>query len=113
MAKWIFALLVFLSAGAQADGLAQNTSGCVVLNEIIYEEVTSFGWGITGADLVGTNFREPRAVICNGTGQAVSAAKSRTVPLNGNAATRQAGIGQRNGSGGDTGRVGGRAQYRP
>ena len=74
MAKWSFALLVFLSAGVQADGLSPQTGGCAVLNEIIYEEVTAARWGITGADLVFTNFNEPGVVVCAKTTEAVSAA---------------------------------------
>ena len=74
MAKWSFALLVFLSTGAQADGLSPQGGGCAVLNEIIYQEVTAAGWGMTGADLVFTNFREPSVVVCTRTTQAVSAA---------------------------------------
>ena len=74
MAKWSFALLVFLSAGVQADGLSPQSDGCAILNEIIYEEVTASGWGITGADLVFTNFNEPSVVVCTNTTQAVRAA---------------------------------------
>ena len=67
MVRWIFALLVFLSAGAQANGSAQQLGGCIVFSEIIYQDVTASGWGVTGADLVFTNFREPGVVICNTT----------------------------------------------
>ena len=74
MAKWSFALLVFLSAGAQADRLSPQTDGCAILNEIIYEEVTASGRGITGADLVFTNFNEPSVVVCTNTTQVVSSA---------------------------------------
>ena len=74
MAKRIFALLVLYSAGAHAHGLSPQVDGCAVLNEIIYEEVTAAGWGMTGADLVFTNFREPRVVICTNTAQTVSKA---------------------------------------
>lgn len=80
MAKWIFAVLVLLSAGAQANGLAQHSGGCVVFNEIIYEEVTASGWGMTGADLVFTNFREPSAVICTSSAQAVNGELTRALP---------------------------------
>jgi hypothetical protein len=73
MAKWKFALLVFLSMGAQASGPTHGVGGCIVLNEIIYEEVTASGWGMTGADLVFTNFREPSAVVCTGNPQAAGA----------------------------------------
>jgi hypothetical protein len=80
MAKWSFAVLVVLSAGAQANGLAQRADGCVVVNEIIYQEVTASGWGMTGADLVATNFREPRAVVCTSTLPAARAALTRKLP---------------------------------
>ena len=80
MAKWSFAVLVFLSAGAQANGLAQHADGCVAVNEIIYQEVTASAWGMTGADLVATNFREPRAVVCTSTMQAARAALKRELP---------------------------------
>lgn len=76
MAKWIFAVLVLVSAGAQAHELAPQTDGCAVLNEIIYEEVTAAGWGITGADLAHTNFREPSVVVCTSTAQTASKAFS-------------------------------------
>lgn len=76
MAKWTFALLALLSAGAQADGLSPQTDGCAVLNEIVYEEITAAGWGISNADLVFTNFNEPSVVVCTSTTQAVSAAFS-------------------------------------
>ena len=76
MAKWIFAVLVFLSAGAEARELSPQNDGCAVLNEIIYEEITASGWGITGADLVYTNFREPSVVVCTSTTQTVSKAFS-------------------------------------
>jgi len=69
MAKWIFAPLVLLSIGAQANGLAPSLGSCVVLDQIIYEDVTASGWGMTGADLVFTNFREPSVVVCTSTAQ--------------------------------------------
>ena len=77
MAKWIFAALLFLGAGAQANGLTQQSGGCIVFNEIIYEEVTASGWGMTGADLVFTNFRDPSVVMCNDTTQSMSAEFTR------------------------------------
>jgi len=76
MAKWIFAVLVLASAGAQAHELVSQPNGCAVLNEIIYEEVTAAGWGITGADLAHTNFREPSVVVCTSTTQTASKAFS-------------------------------------
>jgi len=79
MAKWIFALMVFLGAGAQARELEPRPDGCAVLNEIIYEEVTAAGWGITGADLVHTNFREPSVVVCTRTAQTASRAFASAV----------------------------------
>lgn len=100
MAKRIFALLVFLSAGAQANGPETNSSGCVMHDEIIYEEVTASGWRKTGADLVFTSFQEPAAVICTGMAQTVSAAISSAMPLRRNAVTRQVDIGRQNGKGG-------------
>ena len=80
MAKRIFALLVFLSAGAQANGSAQQLGGCIVFNEIIYQDVTASGWGMTGADLVFTNFREPSVVLCNTTMLPAKAERARTLP---------------------------------
>jgi hypothetical protein len=79
MAKWIFALLVFIGAGAQAHELAPQSDGCAVLNEIIYEEVTASGWGITGADTTHTNFREPSVVVCTSTAQTASKAFAAAV----------------------------------
>jgi len=76
MAKWIFALLVLCSAATQARELGPMATGCAVLNEIIYEEVTASRWGISGADLVFTNMREPSVVICTDTTQTVSTAFS-------------------------------------
>jgi hypothetical protein len=87
MAKWIFALLVFVSAGAQANALAEQSGGCIVFDELIYEEVTASGWGITGADLVFTNFREPSVVVCNGATAPVSAEFSQ---LSGSRSARSA-----------------------
>jgi len=79
MAKWSFALLVFLSTGVQANGLSPQVDGCAVLNEIIYEEVTAAGWGITHSDLVFTNFNEPSVVVCMNTAQTASNAYSSAI----------------------------------
>ena len=79
MAKWIFAVLALLATGAHADGLSPQGDGCALLNEIIYEEVTAAGWGMTGADLVHTNFNEPSVVVCTSTTQAASAAFASAV----------------------------------
>ena len=95
MAKWSFALLVFLSAGVQAGGLSSRTDGCAVLNEIVYEEVTAAGWGITAADLVFTNFNEPRVVVCTNTTQAVSAAFASALTAIGDDVSWQEGFDQR------------------
>jgi len=76
MAKWMFAVLMVMGAGVQAHELAPQPGGCAALNEIIYEEVTAAGWGITGADLVHTNFREPSVVVCTSTAQTASKAFS-------------------------------------
>ena len=74
MAKWIFAAMVLMSASAQGHQLVPQSDGCAVLNEIIYEEITAAGWGITSADLAHTNFREPSVVICTSTAQTASKA---------------------------------------
>lgn len=95
MAKWKFAVLVLLSAGAQANGLSPQVGGCAVLNEIIYEEVTAAGWGMTGADLVFTNFREPSVVICTNTAQTVSEAFSIAMRAVGGDVSWQGGFDQR------------------
>ena len=95
MAKWSFALLVFLSAGAQADRLSTQIDGCAILNEIIYEEVTASGWGITGADLVFTNFNEPSVVVCTNTTQAVSAAFTSALTAIGGDVSWEEGFDQR------------------
>ena len=95
MAKWSFALLVFLSAGVQADGLSPQSDGCAILNEIIYEEVTASGWGITGADLVFTNFNEPSVVVCTNTTQAVSAAFTSALTAIGGDVSWEEGFDQR------------------
>lgn len=95
MAKWSFALLVFLSGGVQAEGLSQQIDGCAILNEIIYEEVTAAGWGITGADLVFTNFNEPSVVVCTNTTQAVSAAFSSALTAIGGDVSWEEGFDQR------------------
>ena len=79
MAKWIFAVLASLATGAHADGLSPQGDGCALLNEIIYEEVTAAGWGMTGADLVHTNFNEPSVVVCTSTTQTASAAFASAV----------------------------------
>ena len=79
MAKWMFALSMVMVAGAQAHELAPQSDGCAVLNEIIYEEVTAAGWGVTGADLVHTNFREPSVVVCASTAQTASKAFAAAV----------------------------------
>lgn len=95
MAKWSFALLVFLSAGVQADGLSPQSDGCAILNEIIYEEVTASGWGMTGADLVFTNFNEPSVVVCTNTTQAVSAAFTSALTAIGGDVSWEEGFDQR------------------
>ena len=95
MAKWSFALLVFLSAGVQADGLSPQSDGCAILNEIIYEEVTASGWGISGADLVFTNFNEPSVVVCTNTTQAVSAAFTSALTAIGGDVSWEEGFDQR------------------
>jgi len=81
MAKWIFALLVLCSASTQAQAreLAPLPTGCTVLNEIVYEEVTASRWGMTGADLAHTNMREPGVVICSDTAQTVSRAFANAI----------------------------------
>ena len=95
MAKWTFALLVLMSAGAQADCLSPQTDGCAVLNEIIYEEITAAGWGITNADLVFTNFNEPSVVVCTSTTQAVSGAFSSALTAIGGDVSWEEGFDQR------------------
>jgi hypothetical protein len=74
MAKWMFALLVLIGAGAEARELEPPGDGCAVLNEIIYEEVTASRWGMSGADLAHTNMRGPSVVVCTDTAQTVSKA---------------------------------------
>lgn len=95
MAKWIFALLVLLSAGVRADGLSAQVDGCAILNQIIYEEVTAAGWGITHADLVFTNFNEPSVVVCTNTTQAVSGAFVSALTAIGEDVSWQEGFDQR------------------
>lgn len=103
MAKWMFAPLMLMSFGAQANGLAQHTSGCVLLDETIYEEITASGWGMTGADLVSTNFREPSVVVCTGT------LSGRATPKTGNGVTWQADVGLPGANTRETGKVGDRS----
>ncbi len=74
MAKWIFALLVIVSAATEARELPPPTNGCAVLNDIVYQEVTASRWGMTGADLAHTGMLEPGIMVCTSTTQAVSKA---------------------------------------
>ena len=95
MAKRIFALLVLCGTGAHAHELSPQVNGCAVLNEIIYEEVTAAGWGMTGADLAHTSFREPSVVVCTSTAQTVSKAFSAAVRAVGGEVSWQRGFDQR------------------
>lgn len=67
MAKWIFAVLVFFGASAEAHELQPHKDGCVVLEQVIYEEVTAASWGVTGTDISSVNFEEPGVVVCSRT----------------------------------------------
>lgn len=95
MAKWIFAVLVLTSASAHANGFSPQVNGCAVLNEIIYEEVTAAGWGITRADLVHTNFNEPSVIVCTSTTQTVSKAFASAVSAVGGSVSWEPGFDQR------------------
>lgn len=95
MAKRIFAVLVLVCTGAHAHELSPQVDGCAVLNEIIYEEVTAAGWGMTGADLAHTNFREPSVVVCTSTAQAASKAFSAAMRAVGGEVSWQRGFDQR------------------
>ena len=65
MAKWIFAVLVFLGASAEAHELQPHTDGCAALEELIYEEVTAASWGVTSTDISSVNFEEPGVLVCS------------------------------------------------
>lgn len=83
MTKRIFALLVFLGAGAQAHEVTTRSDGCVLLDQIIYEEVTAAAWGVTGAELALTQMDEPDVVVCRHTVQTVSKAFTTAMQMTG------------------------------
>ena len=67
MAKWKFAVLVFLGTSAEAHELQLQADGCAVLEQVIYDEVTAASWGVTGTDTSLANFEEPSVVVCSRT----------------------------------------------
>ncbi len=74
MAKWIFALLVFLGASVYAHELQPQNDGCALLDEIIYEEVTAAAWGLGDTRL--TDMSASGAVVCAQTTHTASKAFS-------------------------------------
>jgi len=76
MAKWVFALLVFLGASVHAHELQPQVDGCALLEEIIYEEVTAAAWGMAASDTVQMGIGVSGTATCTQTTHAVSKAFS-------------------------------------
>ena len=81
MAKWIFAVIVLLGAGAQAHELEAEprADGCTVLEQIIYDEVTAASWGMAIGETTLRKFDAPGVVVCRDT--ALVASKAFTTAM--------------------------------